>query len=283
MGRWQLGVEALKSFGRAWPGAVALVALLSFVLLVSASSCRRTPAPPDEDSTKPPPAPSRLSQALEIEAEYGTAPLSNDPDDPAIWVHPTDPGRSLILGTMKVAAPAGAIIAFGMDGQIRQLISGIDRPNNIDVEYGMQLGDRRVDLAVATERLARRLRIFQIDPAEGRLVDLGGVPVLEGQGGEAGAPMGVALYRRARDGAMFAIVSPKEGPRQNYLWQYRLVDSGGGRIGARFVRRFGSFSATALREENEIESVAVDDALGYVYYSDEADGIHKWHADPDHG
>jgi 3-phytase len=137
-------------------------------------------------------------------------------------------------------------------------------------------------VAVATERLARRLRIFRIDPAEGRLVDLGGVPVLEGQEGEAGAPMGLALYQRARDGALFVIVSPKEGPRQNYLWQYRLVDSGGGRIGARFVRRFGNFSATTVREENEIESVAVDDALGYVYYSDEADGIHKWHADPDH-
>ena len=37
---------------------------------------------------------------------------------------------------MKVAAPAGAIVAFGLDGQIRQVISGIDRPNNIDVEYG---------------------------------------------------------------------------------------------------------------------------------------------------
>ena len=90
------------------------------------------------------------------------------------------------------------------------------------------------------------------------------------------------LYRRPRDGAIFAIVAPKEGPRQGYLWQYRLVDAGGGRVGARFVRRFGNFSATTVREENEIEAVAVDDALGYVYYADEADGIHKWHADPDH-
>jgi 3-phytase len=183
---------------------------------------------------------------------------------------------------MKVAAPAGAIVAFGMDGQIRQVISGIDRPNNIDVEYGVQLAGRPVDLAVASERLARRLRIFQIDPTEGRLVDRGGVRVLAGEEGEAGAPMGVALYRRPRDGAVFAIVSPKEGPRQNYLWQYRLVDDGGGRIGAQFVRRFGNFSGTTVRPENEIEAVAVDDVLGYVYYSDEADGIHKWHADPDH-
>ena len=94
--------------------------------------------------------------------------------------------------------------------------------------------------------------------------------------------MGIALYRRPRDGAVFAIVAPKEGPRDGYLWQYRLSDVGNGRVGATFVRRFGTFSAATVREENEIEAVAVDDTLGYLYYADEADGIHKWHADPDH-
>lgn len=257
-------------------------ALSGLIVLCASSGCRRTPPAADEDSTKPPPSPSPLSKAVEIEAEYSTATLSNDPDDPAIWVHPSDPSRSLILGTMKVAAPAGAVVAFGMDGQIRQVISGIDRPNNIDVEYGMPLGGRRVDIAVVTERLARQLRVFRIEPADGRLVDIGGVPILEGQTGEAGAPMGIALYRRSRDEAIFAIVAPKEGPRQGYLWQYRLIDSGGGRLAAKFVRRFGNFSATSVREENEIEAVAVDDALSYVYYSDEANGVHKWHADPDH-
>jgi len=252
------------------------------LVLFASSGCRRASPAPDEDSTKPPPAPSRLSQALEIEAEYSTASLSNDPDDPAVWVHPTDPSRSLILGTMKVAAPAGAVVAFGMDGQIRQVISGIDRPNNIDVEYGLQLGGKRFDIAVVTERLARQLRIFRIEPTDGRLVDIGAVPVLQGEPGETGAPMGIALYRRPRDGATFAIVAPKEGPRQGYLWQYRLADAGAGRVGATLVRRLGNFSATSIRDENEIEAVAVDDALGYLYYSDEADGIHKWHADPDH-
>lgn len=259
-----------------------LFAMATALVLFASSGCRRASPAPDEDSTKPPPAPSRLSQALEIEAEYSTASLSNDPDDPAVWVHPTDPSRSLILGTMKVAAPAGAVVAFGMDGQIRQVISGIDRPNNIDVEYGLQLGGKRFDIAVVTERLARQLRIFRIEPTDGRLVDIGAVPVLQGQPGEAGAPMGIALYRRPRDGATFAIVAPKEGPRQGYLWQYRLADAGAGRVGATLVRRLGNFSATSIRDENEIEAVAVDDALGYLYYSDEADGIHKWHADPDH-
>jgi 3-phytase len=263
---------------RALPLSVALTG----ILLVTSAGCRRNLPAPDEDSTKPPPNPSALSKALEIEAEYGTAQLSNDPDDPAIWVHPQDPSRSLILGTMKVAAPAGAVVVFGLDGQIRQLISGVDRPNNIDVEYGVTLGGQTADIAVATERLAHRLRVFRIDPRAGQLVDLGGIPILEGQAGEAGAPMGIGLYRRARDGAVFAIVAPKEGPREGYLWQYRLLDAGGGRLEAKFVRRFGPFSASSMREENEIEAVAVDDALGYVYYADEADGIHKWYADPEH-
>lgn len=246
------------------------------------TGCRQSSAEPDEDSTKPVPAPSALSKAIEIEPAYSTATLTNDPDDPAIWVHPADPSRSLIIGTMKVASPAGAIVAFGLDGQIRQIISGIDRPNNVDVEYGFRLAGRTIDIAVATERLQRQLRVFRIDPDTGQLSDLGGIPILADQAGESGAPMGIALYRRAGDGAVFAIVSPKEGPRDGYLWQYRLTDAGGGRIGATFVRRFGKFSATSVREENEIEAVAVDDELAYVYYADEGDGIHKWHADPDH-
>lgn len=223
-----------------------------------------------------------LSKAIEIEPAFGTAPLTNDPDDPAIWVHPTDPARSLIIGTMKVASPAGAVVVFGMDGQIRQIVSGIDRPNNVDVEYGFQLGGRSVDIVVATERFKRRLRVFRIDPDTSQLSELGTPPVLETQPGESGAPMGIALYRRVRDGSIFAIVAPKTGPRDGYLWQYRLVETGNGRVGATLVRRFGKFSASTVREENEIEAVAVDDELGYVYYADEADGIHKWHADPDH-
>ena len=72
----------------------------------------------------------------------------------------------------------------------------------------------------------------------------------------------------------FAIIAPNAGPTSNYLWQYRLADDGTGRVGATFVRRLGTFSSIG-----EIEAVAVDDELGYVYYADEGTGIHKWAAD----
>jgi 3-phytase len=207
-----------------------------------------------------------------------TAVLPHDPDDPAIWVHRTDPSKSLVLGTMKVAAPDGALAVFGMDGTLRQLVKGPDRPNNVDVEYGLVLDSTPTDIAVLTERRGRRLRVYAIarDGSALRDVSAGNMPILEGASGDEGAPMGIGLYHRPKDGAIFAIVSPKAGSRENYLWQYRLTDDGTGHVKATFVRRFGSFSG-----RREIEAIAVDDELGYVYYADEGTGIHKWRADPD--
>ncbi len=224
-------------------------------------------------------APGPSPAASEIRAAGRTDPVTDDPDDPAIWVHPTDPARSLIIGTNKVKAPAGALVVFGLDGKTRQTVAGLDRPNNVDVEYGLVVGGRPLDIAVATERLKSQLRVFAIAADGSGIRDItspGETRVFAGRAGEQAAPMGISLYRRARDGAIFAIVSPKTGPRQDYLGQYRLEDDGQGRVKASFVRYFGKFSGTA-----EIEAIAVDDALGYVYYADEGDGIHKYHADPD--
>ncbi|MCS6951685.1 MAG: phytase [Bryobacterales bacterium] len=216
---------------------------------------------------------------LNLEPTVATEPVGEDPDDPALWIHPQDASRSLIIATDKTAAPAGALFVYGLDGKIRQKIAGLDRPNNVDVEYGLRLGAQQADIAVATERYRRRLRVYRIAPDGSGLTELapGGLPVFEGQTGEAAAPMGIALYKRPRDGAVFAIVGRKTGPREGYLWQYRLEHDGAGGLRLIKVREFGRFSG-----RGEIEAIAVDDELGYVYYADEGDGIHKWHADPDH-
>jgi 3-phytase len=216
----------------------------------------------------------------EIRPFLATEQVSEDPDDPAVWIDPVDPARSLFICTNKIPAPSGALVVFGLDGRTRQTIAGLDRPNNVDVEYGLPLGGMPVDIAVVTERLQRRLRVFRIAPDGSSLADVssgGGIPVFEGQEGENGAPMGIALYRRQSDGAVFAVVGRKTGPKTGYLWQYRLEDNGTGMVRGTKVREFGHFSGAS-----EIEAIAVDDALGYVYYADEGDGIHKWHADPAH-
>jgi 3-phytase len=221
-----------------------------------------------------------LSAPVDIQPSVRTDPVSDDPDDPAIWVHPTHPARSLIIGTNKVKAPKGALVVFGLDGKTRQTVAGLDRPNNVDIEYGLRVGGQDIDIAVTTERLKRQLRVFKIAPDASGISDVtssGNTRVFAGRDGEQAAPMGISLYRRPRDGAIFAIIAPKTGPREGYLGQYKLEDDGHGRVKATLVRYFGKFSGVA-----EIEAVAADDALGYIYYADEGDGIHKYHADPDH-
>jgi 3-phytase len=226
-----------------------------------------------------------LQAAPVLQPALATDPVAHDPDDPAIWVHPADPSKSLILGTDKIAGE-GALYVFGLDGKQRQRIAPLDRPNNVDVEYGLSLGGRRVDIAVVTERKQHRLRIFGIPADGGALVDLApaGVPVLAGETGARSEPMGIALYKRPADGAIFAIVAPKTGGTTDYLWQYRLEDDGRGGVKGTAVRRFGGFSqrGPVAGDVGEIEAVVVDDELGYVYYSDERFGIRKRQADPDH-
>jgi 3-phytase len=221
----------------------------------------------------------QLPESVSVTSALATVAVGDDPDDPAIYFHPTDPARSLIVGTNKQEAPKGALVVFGLDGKIRQTIANLDRPNNVDIEYGLSLNRQPTDIVVLTERLKYRLRAYRIEP-EGRLTDVSsdnGLNVFEGQTGDSAAPMGISLYKRPRDGAIFAIVGRKTGPADGYLWQYRLSDDGTGRVKGTKVREFGRFSG-----KGEIEAIAVDDALGYVYYADEQSGIHKFHADPDH-
>ena len=250
--------------------APALSCLVWALAVAACSSGERGPAPANATPAASPSIP-------QIKALRATDTLPHDPDDPAVWVHPTDASKSLVLGTVKVAAPDGGLAVFGLDGKLKQLIKGPDRPNNVDVEYGLDLDATPTDIAVVTERLGRRLRVYTIS-RDGALRDMssGQMPILAGAPDDQGAPMGVGLYKRPKDGAVFAIIAPKYGDKENYLWQYRLEDDGTGRVKATFVRRFGAFSGVG-----EIEAIAVDDELGYVYYADEGAGIHKYLADPD--
>lgn len=202
-----------------------------------------------------------------------TTPSRYDTDDPAIWVNREDPAQSLVLGTDKDID--GALMVFGLDGVERKDLSvrGILRPNNVDLAYDIALGGGLVDVAVVAERYAQRLRVYTLPDM--RPVDGGGIPMFEGE--RARDVMGIALYRRPADGALFAIVSRSDymAPQHGYLHQYRLVDDGTGQLRGIFVRAFGEWSG-----KKEIEALAVDNELGYVYASDETHGIRKYLADP---
>ena len=200
-----------------------------------------------------------------------------DTDDPAIWINPKDAGQSLIVGTDKNIQ--GGLYVFDLNGKILKdkTVKGLKRPNNVDIEYGLSLNGHLTDIAVTTERMAHRLRIYSLPDM--KPVDNGGIEVFQGETQPAfQEPMGISLYKDPQ-GNIYAIVGRKSGPKEgSYLWQYALKDDGTGHVGATLVRKFGKYSG-----KKEIESIAVDDKLGYIYYSDEQSGIRKYYADPAKG
>lgn len=204
-----------------------------------------------------------------------TEEVLHDTDDPAIWIHPTDPSKSLILGTDKGGSTdQGGLYVFNLDGTIdrERSIVGLDRPNNVDIAYRFKSNSGPFDIAVVTVRRENSIRIFRLPDMVP--VDNGGIKVFEGE--ELNSPMGIALYTDPATGDIYAIVGRKDGPSGSYLWQYKLEDSGSGYITGRVVRKFGEYSGL-----KEIEAIAVDNELGYVYYSDEMYGVRKYYAHPD--
>ena len=198
-----------------------------------------------------------------------TQPTTHDTDDPAIWINPADATKSLVIGTDKDTD--GGIYIYSLDGKIIKKSITLKRPNNVDLAYGLMINGKKTDIAVTTERETNKIRIFSLPDLEP--VDNGGIPVFEGE--TQRDPMGVALYTRPDDNAIYAIVGRKTGPSGTYLWQYRLTGNNNGTVSAAVQRKFGNFSG-----KKEIEAIAVDNELGFIYYCDEGEGIRKYMADP---
>ena len=193
-----------------------------------------------------------------------------DTDDPAIWINKENPQNSLIIGTDK--NKNGALYAFDLKGKIVKMAGGLERPNNVDIAYGFPFRGEKIDIAVVTERLKQRIRVIRLPGME--IIDNGDLTVFNGD--KERAPMGIAMYKRPKDKAFFVLVGGKSGPENGYIGQYVLKTNTEGNVTIKLARQFGKFSG-----KKEIEAIAVDNELGFVYYSDEKVGVRKYYADPD--
>jgi 3-phytase len=212
-----------------------------------------------------------------IEPLYVTEKVIHDTDDPAIWINKADPAKSLILGTDK--DKDGALYVFDLKGKIIDslVVRGLQRPNNVDVSYGLSFGGEEIDFAVTGERLTSRLRFFKLP--EMVEIQQGGIEIYLGESQpDYRDLMGVAVYHDKKNGKHYVIAGRKDGPTDGtYLWQY-LIKTNQGQLQLELVRKFGQYSGN-----KEIEAIAVDNELGYIYYSDEGVGVRKYYADPEKG
>ncbi|NQT87186.1 phytase [bacterium] len=206
-----------------------------------------------------------------VEPKLRLPSLPGDADDCAIWVHPTDPAKSTVVGNDKSGRRKGLTV-YDLEAHALQFVP-MARPSNLDVRYTVSLGGRSTDVCAAIERNANRIAIFAIDPQTRRLTDIsapeGVSTFIEGD------TYGFALYKRPADGALFAFASSSGA---GDLTQVRLADDGQGRVKGSLVRRF----ARGL-VRTRVEGMVADDELGFLYAADEGRAVLKFHADPRKG
>jgi 3-phytase len=249
-------------------------------------------------------AESQVTAVLETPARLdGIEGHYNDPDDPAIWIHPQDPTKSLVITTLK----EGGMDVYDLQGQLIQHITPKPIPhiadnsarfNNVDITYGSKTLAHGEDLAVASDRYNDMLRIFTISPwrlAEGK------DPLVEITAPDQDTifnddPEEVAEGDYTTYG--LAVTQPK-GPNDRVLVfvsqdacttlaKLLLVPKPHGKVGYQvlakhnlpetFVLPDGTTWEAAQDDDDEmsqVEGIVVDDRNGVVYFGQEQVGIWK--------
>lgn len=199
-----------------------------------------------------------------VAADVETTPVpSRSADDPAIWIHPTDPALSVIMGTDKSAE--GGLYVYDLAGKGLQFVraGGV---NNVDLRYDFPLGEARIDLVAATNLSSRSIALFAVDPASRTLTDVAARQIVS-----AALLAGCCMYRSAKTGKYYFFGNSVGGEVE----QWELFDNGSGKVDAKLVRRFAVGSRT--------EGCVADDELGFFYISEEQVGIWRYGAEPDAG
>ena len=195
-------------------------------------------------------------------AETEPVPSSGDAaDDPAIWVHPSDPSLSLVIGTDK----EGGLAVYDLSGRQLQYLPGT-RPNNVDIRHAFSLGGQSMDLVVASERDDDVITVYRVDPQSRQLAAVG-APIATGMD-----IYGICTYRSPVSGNDYVFVTSEEaGP----VGQFLISDDGSGGVSGELVRELNMATTT--------EGCVADNDLGYLYVAEEDVAVWKYSAEPDGG
>ncbi|MFD4866384.1 phytase [Streptomyces sp. NPDC058412] len=202
------------------------------------------------------PAAPAHAAAVSVTATVETAPVSHSgdaADDPAIWVHPTDPAKSVVVATDK----KGALEVYDMTGARIQRITG-DYGNNVDL---------RGNIVVSADDEAAdgngAMHIYRIDPATRQLKRLKDVPT------EVTAH-GICLYTSPASGKLYAFPNSTSGRVE----QWELAVNGDA-VTATSVRLWDAGSA--------VEGCYADETTGKLYLGEEDVGVWVYGAEPTAG
>lgn len=201
-------------------------------------------------------------------ASVQTTPVAtagDSADDPAIWVHPTDPEQSLILGTNKQAG----LVVYSLDGHQMQFLAD-GKLNNVDVRQSVAWNGpmgkpMKIDLAAAGSRDDASIYVYRVDAKSRKLSKVGAIKT-----GLAEC-YGFCLYRPMAGpnaGKLYAIVNDKTGAIEQ--WQLEAMAES---VTGTLVRRWSV--------KSQPEGMAADDEARVLYVGEEKRGVWRFDADSD--
>ncbi|KAI0118977.1 3-phytase [Daldinia grandis] len=187
-----------------------------------------------------------------------------DGDDPAIWISPTDKAESRIITTTKSEEGSGLSV-FDLSGKLLQSIDA-GEPDNVDVIYNFEAGNRTIDLAYAACRTDNTLCLFEIT-TNGILQTIAGgsQPTKDGY-----KVYGSCVYRSRKSGKQYLFVNAKSA---EYL-QYELSWADDA-LQTTLVRNFTGGTG------GQVEGCVSDDANGWIIIGEEPRALWRYGAEPD--
>ena len=180
-------------------------------------------------------------------------------DDPAIWVHPTDPTKSLLIGNDK----GGGFETYDLSGNLVQRVNGAFF-GNVDVRQNVVINGRTHDLVGIVQQ---GVRFYTVDPDTRQLSQIT----------ENNAPIGVngegfCLYQSPTTQKVYGITVTIAGK----VNEFELTDNDDdGLLESTTVRTFSVGS--------EAEGCVADDDTGALYISEENVALWRYSAEPSGG
>lgn len=200
--------------------------------------------------------------AKSVQAKSETTPVGtvdDAADDPAIWRHPTEPAKSLVVGTDKRAG----IHVYDMTGKAVSFTPS-PRLNNVDLRANVLVNGASSVLVVASDRRDEAnaaAALFTLDTYAQKLVPIGNLPVGPGEA------YGMCLWQRKSDGQIYAFLVLKDGR----IDQIELNLAGAMPTG-KVVR--------SMKLGTQSEGCVVDDRTGLLYVAEEDVGLWRFDARP---
>lgn len=202
---------------------------------------------------------STLKPTVETEA-IAAASEEDAADDPAIWINPIDPSKSLVYGSNK----KGGLAVYNLAG-VEVDYYPLGNINNVDIIYNFPFNDSLITILGCSNRSDQSIDLLQLD-AEGKLQNIANSNLLMDTL-LIDDIYGFCFAKDLQAKKHYAIINGKNG----LLQQFELVNLENG-VGIDLKR--------SIQFDSQTEGMVADNRYGFLYVGEEGKGIWKMNISP---